>query len=69
MKIELEQHNAMAYLGDDIEVKVTVENTSEKERTLQGFLVLASVYITGIQHKEVVKEGFKVILDPGKCKF
>ena len=68
VKIELQDHDGETYLGDNIDIKVTIENTSQEKRTLKGFLLLTSVYTTGVEHKEVKKEGFEVTLDAGKSE-
>lgn len=47
------------FTGDAIKVYLTIKNTSYTERTFSGTIRVATIYYTGVIHKEVMKHKIK----------
>lgn len=47
------------FIGDAIKVRLTIKNTSDKERTFSGTIRVATIYYTGVVHKDVLKHKIK----------
>ncbi|KAH3768656.1 hemocyte protein-glutamine gamma-glutamyltransferase-like [Dreissena polymorpha] len=57
------------FMGNDIKLTVTLENTGQERRTCNGTLVLGSMYYTGVFHRELLsRKIIAVELVPGQTK-